>query len=88
MTSAENQSHAVNLDNLIVQLKQANAAPILQGFGIAEPQQVKQALAMGADGAISGSAIVKIIERNLENQEKLLAELGVFVKNMKKATAC
>lgn len=88
VTSAENQSHAVNLDNLIVQLKQANAAPILQGFGIAEPQQVKQALAMGADGAISGSAIVKIIERNLDNQEKLLAELGEFVKNMKKATAC
>lgn len=86
VTSAENQSHATNLDNLVEGLKQANAAPILQGFGIAQPQQVKEALVLGADGAISGSAIVKIIEKNLGNQTALLAELGAFVHNMKQAT--
>lgn len=86
VTSAENQSHAANLDNLVERLKQANSAPILQGFGIAQPQQVRDALAMGADGAISGSAIVKIIERNLDNQANLLKELGYFVKEMKLAT--
>lgn len=86
VTSAENQAHAGNLDNLIESLKQAKAAPILQGFGIAKPQQVKEALALGADGAISGSAIVKIIERNLDNQTNLLNELAEFVKTMKVAT--
>ncbi|EFA29167.1 Tryptophan synthase alpha chain [Haemophilus influenzae HK1212] len=37
-------------------------------------------------GAISGSATVKIIERNLDNQAKLLEELGAFVREMKQAT--
>lgn len=86
VTSAENQAHASNLDNLVGSLKQANAAPILQGFGIAKPEQVKEALRLGADGAISGSAIVKIIECNLDNQANLLEELAEFVQAMKAAT--
>lgn len=86
VTSAENQSHSANLDNLVETLKRYNSAPILQGFGIAQPQQVREALQLGADGAISGSAIVKIIERNLDNQANLLKELGEFVKIMKEAT--
>ncbi|MCK3656358.1 tryptophan synthase subunit alpha [Pasteurellaceae bacterium Macca] len=86
VTSAENQQQAGNLDDLIVRLKEANAPPILQGFGIAQPEQVKEALRLGAAGAISGSAIVKIIERHLDNQPALLAELADFVKRMKQST--
>lgn len=86
VTSAENQAHASNLDHLVDRLKRSNSAPILQGFGIAKPEQVKEALSLGCDGAISGSAIVKIIERNLDNQTNLLAELGAFVREMKAAT--
>lgn len=86
VTSAENQESVKNLDGLVEGLKRSNSAPILQGFGIAKPEQVKQALQLGADGAISGSAIVKIIERNLDNQANLLKELGEFVAVMKSAT--
>ncbi|MFZ7109513.1 tryptophan synthase subunit alpha [Avibacterium avium] len=86
VTSAENQSHAANLDTLVEQLKAHHAPPILQGFGIAQPQQVKEALQLGAAGAISGSATVKIIERNLGNHAKCLSELAQFVKAMKEAT--
>ncbi|MDH2998684.1 tryptophan synthase subunit alpha [Pasteurellaceae bacterium LFhippo2] len=86
VTSAENQSHAANLDTLVEGLKRSNSAPILQGFGIAKPEQVKEALRLGADGAISGSAIVRIIERNLDNQANLIKELGEFVKEMKQAS--
>lgn len=86
VTSAENQAHASNLDSLVESLKKANSAPILQGFGIATPEQVREALRLGADGAISGSAIVKIIERNLDNQANLLKELAEFVTSMKSAT--
>lgn len=86
VTSAENQSHAASLDNLVEALKRSNSAPILQGFGIAKPQQVKEALALGCDGAISGSAIVKIIEQNLDNQSNLVQTLATFVKEMKAAT--
>ena len=47
---------------------------------------MKEALQLGATGAISGSATVKIIERNLNNQAQCLSELAEFVRNMKTAT--
>ena len=86
VTSAENQAHAANLDTLVEQLKAHHAPPILQGFGIAQPAQVKEALQLGAAGAISGSATVKIIARNLDNHAQCLTELAEFVRNMKAAT--
>lgn len=70
------------LDKLI----KHNAPPSLLGFGISEPQQVAEALAAGAAGAISGSAVVKIIEANLTEPEKMLTNLAEFVKKMKSAT--
>jgi tryptophan synthase alpha chain len=71
---------------LIQQLKAYNAAPALLGFGISTPEHVKAAIQSGAAGAISGSAIVKIIEKNLQQPEKLLQELATFVSAMKAAS--
>lgn len=39
-----------------------------------------------AAGAISGSAIVKIIEKNVAAPDQMLAELKAFVSAMKTAT--
>ena len=39
-----------------------------------------------AAGAISGSAIVKIIENNLNSPDQMLRELKTFVSSMKAAT--
>jgi tryptophan synthase alpha chain len=72
--------------NLISKLTQYHAAPPVLGFGISAPQQVKDALAAGASGAISGSAVVKIIENNLADNEKMLTELTSFISEMKAAT--
>lgn len=67
-------------------LTQYNAPPSLLGFGISEPAQVKEAIASGAAGAISGSAVVKIIESNLDNFDGMLNKLAHFTQNMKAAT--
>lgn len=67
-------------------LTKHDAPPSLLGFGISEPKQVSEALAAGAAGAISGSAVVKIIENNLAEPEKMLNKLSEFVKAMKAAT--
>jgi tryptophan synthase alpha chain len=67
-------------------LTQYNAPPSLLGFGISEPEQVKQAIASGAAGAISGSAVVKIIESNQDNFDEMLNKLAQFTQNMKAAT--
>ncbi len=74
------------LDNIIKKLNEYNAPPSLLGFGISTPQQVKQAIGAGAGGAISGSAVVKIIADNLGDIELMLSELTSFIREMKQAT--
>jgi tryptophan synthase alpha chain len=71
---------------LVEKLKANNAAPGVIGFGISSPEQVKAALATGAAGAISGSAVVKIIENNLDDNQAMLKKLTDFVQQMKAAT--
>jgi tryptophan synthase alpha chain len=71
---------------LIDSLTKYHAAPPVLGFGISTPQQVKDALSAGALGAISGSAVVKIIEDNLADNSKMLTDLSNFVSEMKAAT--
>ncbi|MDI9221957.1 tryptophan synthase subunit alpha [Pantoea sp. EA-12] len=85
VTGAENRA-SQPLHHLIAKLSEYHAAPPLQGFGISEASQVKEAIAAGAAGAISGSAIVKIIERNQNDPTTLLAELKAFVSDLKAGT--
>lgn len=74
------------IGHLLSQLSAYNAPRPLLGFGISEPAQVKEAITAGAAGAISGSAVVKIIERNLADETNMLRALGEFVASMKVAT--
>ena len=60
--------------------------PPCSGFGISEPAQVREAIKAGAAGAISGSAVVKIIETHHQNPEHMLTRLKEFVEGMKAAT--
>lgn len=85
VTGAENRA-ALPLHHLVEKLKAYDAPPSLQGFGISAPEQVTGAIDAGAAGAISGSAIVKIIEKNVAAPEQMLAELKSFVSAMKAAT--
>jgi tryptophan synthase alpha chain len=71
---------------LIEKLMQYQVAPPLLGFGISKPEQVKEAIAAGAAGAISGSATVNIIAENLDNPTAMFAQLSQFVRSMKVAT--
>ena len=74
---------ALALDHraLFEQLAAAGAAPPVLGFGIASPGHVAQALAHGAAGAISGSAVV---QRIADGESP--ANLSRFIAAMKQAT--
>lgn len=85
VTGAETKAN-MPVNHLLERLNQFDAPPALLGFGISQPEQVKQALEAGAAGAISGSAVVKIIESNLEQPEQMLSELKAFISPMKAAT--
>jgi len=74
------------IENILTTLKSYNAPPSLLGFGISSVEQVKEAIELGVDGVISGSAVVKIIQDNLASEELLLADLGSFISKMKAAT--
>ncbi|MBQ9275504.1 MAG: tryptophan synthase subunit alpha [Succinivibrio sp.] len=71
---------------VIARLKELGAPKSLLGFGISKPEHVRQALEIGASGAIAGSACVKIIEKNLGNTEALKNELEAYVRSMKSVT--
>ncbi len=72
---------------LLQRVRRAQAPPPLLGFGISTPEHVRHALAMGARGAISGSAVVRRIEEHLGHPELLRERLKSFVRDMKSATA-
>ncbi|HAT1622667.1 TPA: tryptophan synthase subunit alpha [Raoultella planticola] len=80
------QRAAKPLQHLVAALARLQAPPTLQGFGVSTPDQVADAIKAGAAGAISGSAIVKIIEKYGENNDAMLNELKAFVLSMKAAT--
>ncbi|MBN3133091.1 tryptophan synthase subunit alpha [Pectobacterium brasiliense] len=85
VTGAEKRAQ-LPLNHLVAKLNAYHAAPPLQGFGISDLAQVRETLASGAAGAISGSAIVRIIEKNLNQPDVMLSELHAFVSEMKAAT--
>jgi len=63
---------------LMEQLRAFGAPPPVLGFGIANPEQVRAALAMGAAAVISGSAVVQRIAQG--------EPIEPFVREMKAAT--
>lgn len=72
--------------HIIQHLKDNGAPPALLGFGISKPEQVKEAIEEGAAGAITGSAIVKIVEEHLNDLDTMCSEITKFAKAMKAAT--
>ncbi|KAB0480213.1 tryptophan synthase subunit alpha [Vibrio chagasii] len=85
VTGAETKAN-MPVTALLDRLNKFDAPPALLGFGISAPEQVKEAIQAGAAGAISGSAVVKIIENNVEQPEAMLKALAEFVAPMKAAT--
>jgi len=85
VTGAETKA-AMPTAELINRIRQYNPAPPLLGFGISSPDQVRDAIANGAAGAISGSAIVKLIEQHYHEPAVLLPALQQFASAMKAAT--
>lgn len=78
---------SLSSQNVFAKLADLHAPPGIYGFGISAPEHVKQALKAGASGAISGSAVTAIIEKNLKDSDKMLREVSEFVRAMKAATA-
>jgi tryptophan synthase alpha chain len=73
----------LNHEALLADLREFGAPPPVLGFGISTPDHVRTAIAAGAAGVISGSAIVKIVGGGGPD---IAASLRDFVAGMKAAT--
>lgn len=71
---------------LIKRIRKHTNMHLCMGFGISKPLHVKNVVSAGADGAIVGSAIVDLIEKNLSNKKKMLDTVYNYIRIMKNAT--
>ncbi len=71
------------IGGLVGKLKKLTGVPICVGFGISKAEHAATVASAGADGVIIGSKIVGLIESNLGNREKMLAEISTFLSEVK-----
>jgi tryptophan synthase alpha chain len=69
--------------DLLHRVRRHTVLPLAIGFGISTPAHAQICARAGADGVIVGSAIVEIIERNLEDTDVMDYELKNFISAMK-----
>ncbi|MDR1740500.1 MAG: tryptophan synthase subunit alpha [Synergistaceae bacterium] len=88
VTGAEREMDEFGADaaSRIALLKEAGSPPVVVGFGISKPEHVRAAIRAGADGAIAGSATVKIIAEHLGDPRSCREALRRFVTEMSKAS--
>jgi tryptophan synthase alpha chain len=72
---------------LVKKFKQytADRVNLAVGFGISKPEHVKRVVSSGADGAIVGSAYVKMINE-IESEDEMLKQIETLTSSLKKPT--
>ena len=71
---------------LIKRVRKKTKLPLCVGFGISQPEHIKEICKAGADGAIVGSAVVKLIEDNQKNKKTMLKKIEEYIISLKQAT--
>ncbi|MEY3767214.1 MAG: hypothetical protein RLZZ11_281 [Cyanobacteriota bacterium] len=70
---------------LVQQLKSMGPTPVAVGFGISGQDQARQVRDWGADGAIVGSALVKVMAEAHAQQRDVAAAAGAFCRQLRSA---
>ena len=65
-------------------IKEHTDKPVAVGFGVSTPDQARE-IAKMADGVIVGSAIVNVVEANVDKPDELLSAVGDFAAGLVKA---
>jgi len=73
------------VEGLVARLKKLTNVPVCVGFGVSKPEHAAAIAAAGADGVIIGSKVVSLIEANLDDKQKMLAEISTFLAEVKTA---
>ena len=85
-TTGTGKDFGGSVESTINKIKSVSDKPLAVGFGISSPDHVRAVKRSGADGAIVGSALVSIIESNINKAGDLPAILRKKVSSFKAAT--
>ena len=80
-------SSILNVDEVskkVAEIRSHTSLPIGVGFGIKDAESASSISAV-SDGVIVGSAIVKIIENNIDDTDTILEKIGALLKSMRTA---
>lgn len=67
----------------VSRLRALSRRPFLVGFGISRPEHVAEAIRLGADGAIVGSALIRMIEARGDDHAGALEDIRHFVRSVR-----
>lgn len=81
--TGQNSANINILKKSIKTIKSSTKLPIVAGFGIKNRQDVENISAF-TDGVVVGSSIVNIIKNNLNDKNKMIGEINLFTKDLKK----
>lgn len=81
--TGERKNLAKSIKEKVSLIKRVSKKPVTVGFGISTPEQAKF-ISGFADGVIIGSAVVKIIEKNLKNPH-LTEKVVSFIRALRRA---
>ena len=71
-------------ENKVLEIKQATSLPVGVGFGIKDAESAGK-VAMFADAIVVGSAIIREIETQADNKEKMLKNIKTLLSGMRAA---
>lgn len=82
-TTGARESLPKELIRQVKRIKKITSKPVCVGFGVSSPAQVRE-IVRAADGVIVGSAIIKVIEKNLGRKE-LVHKVARFIDRLRQA---
>jgi len=65
-------------------IKSISGKPVAVGFGVSTSSQARE-VARSADGVIVGSALVKIVENNIDDKAAIISKVSKFARSLSEA---
>lgn len=75
-----------DLKTLLDRVRQNSSLPCCVGFGISTPDQAKRMLSLGADGVITGSRIIQVVDKARQQQLPVYDAVRTYVEQMVSVT--
>ncbi|MDD3013636.1 MAG: tryptophan synthase subunit alpha [Candidatus Gastranaerophilales bacterium] len=76
------ESFSSILSDLVNEIKSVSNVPVAVGFGISKPEHILELKNIGVEGAIIGSALIKIINNSIDNKNLLINNISNYIDSL------